>query len=190
MQPLTVVEGINEKDPKVFEWVFYAFFPQILNTVRKTTGGSVLSEDITTDVFVALWEHDKFFETLPAISQFLYRVAINKSVNDNKKRNTAERHAEGVKTHYLNIEEQNRENAETDDRFKRIMYEEVEKLPRVTKRAFKLYYIYGLKNDQIARKMSITKRTAETHKTNAHKFLKIEVKKNGRYFIFILSFIL
>ena len=135
MQPLEVVEGFNKipKDTKVWNWVYGTYFPQILNTVRKTTGGSPYSEDITTDVFVVLWQETGPLNTVPGILQFLNTIAIRKSLNENRKQDTAERHAEGVRRYYLNIEERNRENAEIDDHYNHLMYVDVEKLPRVSK---------------------------------------------------------
>ena len=56
---------------------------------------------------------------------------------------------EGVKEHFLNIEEQNRENAETEDHYNRVMYVAGEKLPRVHRYIFQLPYIDRLKNEQI-----------------------------------------
>ena len=192
MQPQVVVDGFNQnpKDTKIWNWVYKTYFPQILNTVRKTTGGSPYSEDITTDVFVVLWQEIGPFETVPGILEFLNTVAVRKSLNENRKQETADRHAEGVKTFYLNIEERNRENAEIDDHYNHVMYVDVEKLPRVRKRVFKLSYIERLTNEQIALKQGISKRTVETHMTHAYRFLRIEVKKSGGYFTFTLFFIL
>ena len=192
MQPLEVLEGFNKipKDTKVWNWVYGTYFPQILNTVRKTTGGSPYSEDITTDVFVVLWQETGPFITVPGILEFLNTVAVRKSLNENRKQDTAERHAEGVRRYYLNIEERNRENAEIDDHYNHLMYVDVEKLPRVRKLVFKLSYFEKLTNEQIALKQGISKRTVETHMTQAYRFLRIEVKKSGGYFTFTLFFVL
>jgi RNA polymerase sigma factor (sigma-70 family) len=190
MQPYTVVEGINRRDSKAQVWVYNTYFPAILNTVKKITHGSHESEDMTKDVFVILMGHPIPFESVPDISQFLNTTARNIAVNYNEKLDIRKRHADDLNKYYQDMEEQNRANAEVDDHFNQLMYVDAEKLPRVAKLVFKLSYIDGLKNEQIALKQGISKRTVETHKTHAYRFLRIEVKKNGRYFIFTLFFIL
>jgi RNA polymerase sigma-70 factor, ECF subfamily len=189
MQPDLVVDGINHKDNIVRQWVYDTYFPETLNVVKKITRGSPYSEDLTKEVFLVLMEQPGTFETLSQISQFLNTTARNLSTHHNTDRDVEKRHADGLYEHYMNIEDQNIKNAESDNYFKRLMCEEIEKLPRVARYVFKLSYLEGLKNGQIARKLGISKRTVETHKSYGYKFLRIEVKKSGRYFIFTLSFI-
>ena len=62
--------------------------------------------------------------------------------------------------------------------------------PVLAKLIFKLSYFEKLTNEQIALKQGISKRTVETHMTQAYRFLRIEVKKSGGYFTFTLFFVL
>jgi RNA polymerase sigma-70 factor (ECF subfamily) len=189
MQPFTVVEGINNRDATVQLWVYDAYFPATINTIKQITRGSIESEEMTRDVFAIFLAHPGPFESVPDISQFLNSTATKIALKYNKKQDIKERHAEGLSEHNQNLEERNRANAEIDNVFNQLMNEDVEKLPRVTRYVFKLSYIDGLSNEQIALKQGISIRTVETHKTNAYRFLRLEVKKNGRDFIFTLFFI-
>jgi RNA polymerase sigma-70 factor (ECF subfamily) len=190
MQPLTVVEGINNRDPEAQTWVYETFFTRILNTVKRITHGSPDSHDITSDVFVIIMTHTEPFESVPKIYEFAYSIAEKKSINHNKKQNKIENHAGSLINHFENIEEKNRKNAETDDQYNHMMYLASETLPRQCKQVFQLHYIYRLKNAQIAKKLGITKRTVETHMTKAYQILRIEVKKNGKRYIFSITLIL
>ena len=190
MQPSKVVEGINEKNPKAQLWVQETFFFRILNTVRKITHGSRESEDITRDVFISLWETPKHFKSVPRIYAFVYRIAVNESISHNKKREIERRHSENVNTYYLNLEEKNRKNAETDERFNYIMTKAIEVLPRQQKRVFLMAYVDRLSNKQIAKKLGSSVRTVETQKSDAYRTLKIEAMKDGRLYMFMLSFML
>ena len=190
MQPLTVVEGINNRDPEAQAWVYETFYTRILNTVKRITGGSPYSYDITSDVFVILITHEEPFESVPKIYEFAYITATNKSINHNKDRDKKKSHADDVKTHFQNIEEKNRENAEADDHFNHLMYLASEILPRQCKQVFQLSYIYRMKNAQIAEKLGSSKRTVETQKTRAYQLLRIEIRKNGKRYIFSITLIL
>jgi RNA polymerase sigma-70 factor (ECF subfamily) len=190
MQPLTVVEGINNRNPDAQTWVYETFFTRILNTVKKITHGSPDAYDITSDVFIILMTHDEPFETVPKIYEFAYSTAVKKSINHNKKQNIRQSHTEEVKNHFKNIEEQNRKNAESDDHFNHLMYLAEESLPRQCKQVFLLHYNDHLKNPQIAEKLGISKRTVETHMTKAYQILRIEFRKDGDRYIFSIMLIL
>ena len=190
MQPLTVVEGINAKDPKIQTWVYETFFPRILNQVKKITHGSSYADDITEDVFVVLLTHEKPFESYRKIYQFAYRTATNLSIDHNKDRDDVKNHEAGIIDHFKNIEEQNRENAEIEDQYNQVMYVAGETLPRQCKQVFQQHYIYRLKNEQIGKKFGISKRTVETHMTKGYQTLRIEVKKKGKLYIFSITLIL
>ena len=190
MQPLTVVEGINNRDPVAQKWVFETFHTRILNRVKRVTGGSPYADDITSEVFAILMRQTKPFESVPKIYQFAYATANNKSINHNNDQNKKKRHAADVINHIENIEEQNRENAEIDDHYNHLMYLANEILPRQCKQVFQLSYIYRMKNAQIAKKLGSSKRTVETQMTRAYQILRIEVRKKGKRYIFSITLIL
>jgi RNA polymerase sigma-70 factor (ECF subfamily) len=190
MQPLTVVEGINAKDPKVQTWVYETFFPRILNQVKKVTHGSLYSDDIAEDVFVVLLTHERPFESYRKIYQFAYRTATNMSIDHNNDRDDFKNNEAGIIEHFKNIEEQNRENAEIEDQYNQVMYVAGETLPRQCKQVFQHSYLYKLKNEQIGKKFGISKRTVETHMSKAYQVLRIEVRKDGERFIFSITLIL
>ena len=184
MQPRTVVDGINDKDPEIQKWVYETFFTRILTRVKKVTNDSAFSPDITKDVFVVLFTRDKPFKTFRKIYEFAYRTATNKSIDHNKERDDLKNHEVDIIYHYQNIEKRNRANAEAEDRFSHLMYLAQEKLPRQCKQVFLAYYLYKMTNDAIAKKYGITIRTVETHKTKAYQILRIEVRKDGDRYIF------
>jgi len=190
MQPLTVVEGINSRDPKVQTWVYETFYPRILNTVKKITHGSSYSDDIIADVFVVLLTQEKPFESYRKIYQFAYRTATNMSIDHNKDRNHIKTNEDGIIEHFRNIEEQDRRNAEIEDQYNQVMYMADEALPRQCKQVFHLHYIYRLKNEQIGKKLGISKRTVETHMTKAYHELRIKVTKKGKIYFFSITLIL
>jgi RNA polymerase sigma-70 factor (ECF subfamily) len=190
MQPYKVVEGINNRDRKTQTWVYEYFFTRILNTVKRITKDSPDSGDITRDVFAVLFKHSKPFETVRNIYQFAYRTATNKSIDHKNDHVDDKNHEADIIHHFRTIERKNRENAESDDRFTHLIYLAEQTLPRQCKLVFLLHYLCHLKNAQIAEKLGITKRTVETHMTNAYRVLRIEIKKDGNRYIFSIMLIL
>jgi RNA polymerase sigma-70 factor (ECF subfamily) len=190
MQPLKVVEGINGKDPTAQLWVQDAFFFRLLNTVKKFTHGSPESEDILMGVFICLWETSDTFKSVRGIYRFLYRIAERESLKHKKDREIEKRHSENLNTHFLNLEEKSRKNAEINDRFNYIMSKAIEVLPRRQKQVFLMAYRDLKSNEQIAKQLGSSIRTIETQKSHAYRTLKIEARKDGMFYMFMLSFVL
>jgi RNA polymerase sigma-70 factor (ECF subfamily) len=63
------------------------------------------------------------------------------------------------------------------------IYECIEGLPEQCKRIFRMNRIEGLKNEQIARQLNLSKRTVETQISKALKILR---KKLADYFLWII----
>jgi RNA polymerase sigma-70 factor (ECF subfamily) len=68
------------------------------------------------------------------------------------------------------------------------IYAEIEKLPEKRRQVFKLAYVEGLKNDEIAAQMNISVHTVKEHKGKALQFLRLRFSdKNIILFILMCS---
>ena len=68
------------------------------------------------------------------------------------------------------------------------IYSEIEKLPEKRRMVFKLAYLEGLKNDEIATQMNISIHTVKEHKGKALQFLRLRFSdKNIILFILLCS---
>jgi RNA polymerase sigma-70 factor, ECF subfamily len=190
MLPQKVVAGFNRREDPAIVWIYEAYFTRILNTVKKTTRGSSDAYDLTQDVFLALLEYPGQFTSTRKIYQYLYRAASFNSQDHLKHQEVVKNNAPHISNYYKDLPDQNRKNAEINDRFNHLMYLATEKLPRVSKQVFLLFYTKNQKNKQIAKTLGISEKTVETHKTYAYRMLKLEVKKSGNSYMFTLTLLL
>ncbi len=140
--------------------------------------GTDNAEDIVQDAFVELWERRKEIEVGEHISSLLYRFVYTKSINRLKhiavinKYSSAKIEVYNEKLKYFSPENidvwKNIENAELKEKIDSA----IDTLPPQSKSVFKLSYIYGLKNKEIAETLAISLRTVEAHLYQSRKLLK------------------
>lgn len=136
------------------------------------------AEDIVQDVFVELWERRDEIEVGNYISSFLYKSVYTKSINRLKhiavvnKYSSAKIEIYNEKLKYFSPENidvlRSIENRELKEKIEKA----IESLPPQSKSVFRLSYIYGLKNKEIAESLAISLRTVETHLYQSRKLLK------------------
>jgi RNA polymerase sigma-70 factor (family 1) len=130
------------------------------------------AEDIVTEVFVILWKKHADFSTIQNIRAFLYISTRNACINYLKKlqrysamRNglskfLSEDYSEFALNDMIRTEEMQQ------------VYEAIETLPSQCRRIFKMCYMEGLKNPEIAEKVNISVNTVKNHKVKALSLLR------------------
>lgn len=84
-----LIEGILNKQEKYFEELVNRFQPLVLNTCNSFLHNRTDAEDITQEVFIEAFLSLHKFKKESKLSTWLYRIAVNKSLNfirDNNKR--------------------------------------------------------------------------------------------------------
>lgn len=136
------------------------------------------AEDIVQDAFVELWERKEEVEAGDYISSFLYRSVYTKSINKLKhiavvnKYSTAKIEIYNEKLKYLSPENIDVLKYIENKELKEKIESAIDTLPPQSKSVFRLSYIYGLKNKEIAETLAISLRTVEAHLYQSRKLLK------------------
>ena len=168
-----VVAGLNRKEPRAREWVYKTYYPDVLRTIRVSTAGSPDAEDLVSDVFLRLYEHNGSFDSLRDIKQFLVTIAKNCSQDHLRHREVVKRRTPDIEKHYRNLGEVERDHDEISRLFDEMMEFAARELSRQCRQVITLFYTYGKRNHQIARQLGISEKTVEGHKTVAYKKLKL-----------------
>jgi RNA polymerase sigma-70 factor (ECF subfamily) len=181
---------LSARDKDAFEWVYKKHFASIYHFAKRFVTDEQSAEDITTEVFIKLWERIESFNSLAGIKSFLFTSTKNACINYNRSDKRADnRHKEFV---YLltNNNEADIEEQQIPGTVFQYIYDEIEKLPVQEKKVFKLAFIEGLSNDQIAEKMNINNQSVRNYKASALKTLRINLQ--GRdvfaYLVFLALF--
>jgi len=136
------------------------------------------AEDIVAESFIKLWRQRATFVEQRHIKAYLYLVTRNACLNHLKhlKRKTSS-HKELM---YL-------ENEGYDEVMNRIIHgevlkiisDEVEKLPDLARKIFKLTFVEGLKPDEIALQLSMPPQNVRNNKSRALELLRLSLAKKN-----------
>lgn len=163
------IEAISRGDGKAFESLFLHYFPRVKGFISGILQNEEEAEDISQDIFVSLWQNREKLTEIENLNAYLYRIA----------KNTVLRHIERflLFRDYQQLQTNNASFSSTDnDSIEEELYAKeleyliavaVEKMPPQRKLIYRMSRIEGISNDEIAKRLSISKRTVENHLTQA-----------------------
>ena len=162
--------SMNRK--KHFDTLFHAYYAKLFFYASGIVGNDGDAEDVVEEVFCDLWTHIDTMEMGDRIQAFLYRAVFTRSLNM-LKRNA--------------LRQERMENAE----MRRQIDAAINALPEKCRSVFRMRYIEGKNNAEIAQETGTSPRTVEAHIHNALKFLRKrlwsltlgrhDIRKNSRY---------
>jgi RNA polymerase sigma-70 factor (ECF subfamily) len=132
------------------------------------------AEDIVTEVFVVLWRKHGDFKTLQNIKAFLYISTRNACINYLKKLQRDSEMRSGLSKYLSDEYSEFALNEMIRMEEMQQVYEVIESLPCQCRRIFKLCYMEGVKNPEIAEKFNISVNTVKNHKVKALNLLRLK----------------
>jgi RNA polymerase sigma factor (sigma-70 family) len=179
-----VVAGLNRNDLKAREWVYHYYYDDVLHAARVASSGSPDVQDLVSETFLRLYDHSEPFDSIRSIQQFLFSTARNLALDRRKHQDVVDRRAGDVEKYYQDLEEAQINKDALYDAFDEMMEIAAKKLSPQCRQVIILCYTYGEKNADIGRRLGISEKTVEYHKTTAYKKLKLEMEKRNRgYFL-------
>ena len=164
----------------LYESLFREYYRPLVVFALKYVRDPDTAKEIVQDFFVRLYEKRLSVVIDASLKSYLYRSVYNSCINHIS-------HIEMRNRHLKNIAIQT-ENEFTDNQVSTIelqnrIYTCIEGLPDQCRRIFKMNRLEGLKNEQIAVALRISKRTVETQISKALKILR---RKLADYFTFVI----
>jgi RNA polymerase sigma-70 factor (ECF subfamily) len=80
-EDIELVRRISEGDLSAFEELVVRYKALVYNTCYRLLGDFHLAEDATQDVFLQIYKSAEFFRGESRISTWIYRIAVNRSLN-------------------------------------------------------------------------------------------------------------
>lgn len=169
-----IVSGLKKGDTRALHALHDLYYPALRNFAISLVDDGPAAEDIVAEVFVILWKKHEDFETIQNIKAFLYISSRNACINHIKKlqRDTVMKSA---LTNFLSIDyEEFALNEMIRAEVLQQIYEAIEALPSQCKKVFKMCYVEGLSNSEVAEHFSISVNTVKNHKVKALGLLRLK----------------
>jgi RNA polymerase sigma-70 factor, ECF subfamily len=190
---MQIIHGIAEKDLIVrlkdgdqtaFELLFHHYYSGMVVYASQFTADRNEAEEIVQDFFVRFWQKHQQIIPADSLKNYFFLSVKNSSLNYLKHKKIEARYLKELSDlsnqHlvydpdlYLATELQKKIN------------NTINLLPEKCREIFMMSRIQGMKNDEIAKELELSKRTIETQISNALKVLRVELKDYMGLLIFL-----
>jgi len=181
---MQAIHGIAEKelinrlkngDQTAFELLFHAYYPGLVVYSSQFTADRDEAEEIVQDFFVRCWQKHQFIQPSDTLKNYFFSSVKNRSLNFLKHKKIEESYMKQLSElseNHLVYEPDLYVASDLQEKIKNSM----NLLPQRCREIFMMSRIRGLKNEEIANELKLSKRTVETQISNALKLLRIELK--------------
>jgi len=170
-----LIKGLKTRNKVVFDFIFHYYYSGLCAYCEKITGKQDVAEDIVQELFVTLWIKCGQIQIVSSLKNYLFTSVKNRSLDYLKH--------EQRKTRKLSRFAQEKEPPENlsslwfaEAELQVVVEKSLEKLPPRCREIFELSRFEGLKNQEIADKLGLSKRTVELQVSNALKKLRTDLK--------------
>lgn len=168
---------------KTFDQLFKKTYSKLFFYARGIVGDDNDAEDVVEEVFCELWQRIDDIEIGAHIEGFLYRAVYTRALNLLKRRGASAARTtllDEINTRRMETLASDAANPhdrlENEDLRKRLETA-IDSLPAKCAKVFRMSYIEGMKNDEIAKDFGISVRTVEAHMYHALRCLRENLGK-------------
>jgi RNA polymerase sigma-70 factor (ECF subfamily) len=174
-----LVSQFNRGNSRAYNAIYNLYAPSIYYFAKRFVGDRSVAEDIAADSFIKLYRLHTNFSSLPNIQAFLRITTRNACLNYLRDLKLKDQRKQDL----LYILSQDQEKGFPEDQYQaelmQRIYAEIEKLPKKCRQVFKLAYMDGLGNEEIANLLNITYQTVKNQKVRALKILRLALLHKG-----------
>ena len=179
------IQAIANNNEQALKLLYQRYADKVYNTVISYLKNAEDAEEVLQDVFITIFDSAGKFNFNSSVSTWVYRIAVNKSLDFLRKKNAAKRKGiftsiyvkaakeatlEPVDFDHPGIKLEHKEDA-------RLLFKALEVIPERQKTVFILTQIEGLPQSEVAAIMKTTIKSVESLLGRAKRSLKKELKK-------------
>lgn len=153
-----LLQSIATGDNEAFKTLFEMFFPKVKVFLVKFLKDDQAAEDIAQDIFVKIWSLGPSLPEIRSFNTYMYRMTKNAAINYLRDRKLSVEITDLMILDDRDIEQEYYRKEK--ELLIRLM---VEQMPPQRKKIFTMSRYQGLSNDEIAKKLGISKHTVENN---------------------------
>lgn len=175
MDDLFLKKGLNEQNKIVFDFLFQYYYSGLCAYAETIVREEEVAEDIVQELFVKIWINSKKISVNGSLKSYLFTAVRNRCFDFLKHQNVKSRSAR-LNHGIGDVDESTPENWLVESELRDIIENSITKLAPRCREIFMMSRFDGLKNQEIADKLGLSKRTVELQITNALKALRKDLK--------------
>lgn len=166
-----LLKRIAEGDDKSFSYLFHAHWDHIYSVAYSITKSSTLAEDLVQDIFSKIWTSRKKLIAIERFDDYLFIIARNTIYTALRRQSRSDSFVREL----MRIGQAAGQTPEEELSAKQshaLIQEAIRQLSPQQQSVYRLSREEGLKYDQIAEKLGISKNTVRIHMIKALEFLR------------------
>ncbi|MFB6454413.1 RNA polymerase sigma-70 factor [Chitinophaga sp. Hz27] len=186
---LDLMPAFQQGAAESFNTFFKEYYKPLCFFADQLLGSMPDAEDIVKDSFVKLWNKRSDFDHPRSIKSFLYTTTRNACLNHLRHQKVHDHFQQEM----IYLDDKKGEDLILQRMIQseliQSIYREIEKLPEKRQQVFRMIFLEGLKNDEIAEKLGISVFTVKEHKAKALAQLRLRFNDTqlGLFLILVSS---
>tara|TARA_R110002050_G_scaffold112951_1_gene227418 strand:+ start:7873 stop:8451 length:579 start_codon:yes stop_codon:yes gene_type:complete len=180
-----LIHKIINDDRVAFDILFKKYYKPLVYYVKSFSQDTYVSEDIVQQVFMYLWMNRNDLKINKSVKGYLYWVSHTKYIDLYRKTKRREHLLDDFKEKAL------RDSITEDKELLNIRIKKlkqlIDDLPPTCKTVLELNKLHGLKYNEIAKRLNISKKTVESHMSKAFKKIRKGFDNDKLIMFFIYS---
>lgn len=173
---------IKNRNRKVFEALFYEYYPHLIRYAEGFVFDKQACEDIVQNLFIYFWENTQYIEITHSLKSYFYQSVKNRCLNYIRDIQVLDKHKILYIEALLNEDDS---PGWVDLEILSKIQEAIAQLPAQMGELFKQKYLYGRKLQEIAEINNISENTVKTQLQRAkEKMRKMLLKSTSLKFFF------
>jgi RNA polymerase sigma-70 factor, ECF subfamily len=170
-----LIKGLLTRNKVVFDFIFHYYYSGLCAYCERITKNQQVAEDIVQDLFLTLWIKHEQIHITSSLKNYLFTSVKNRSL-DYIKREQRKSQKLGNYSEKQELPKNLSSLWFAEAELQAIIEKSLEKLPPRCREVFELSRFQELKNQEIADKLGLSKRTVELQVCNALKQLRYDLK--------------
>lgn len=165
---------IQGDDFAAFDELYYRYAQRLISYIHSKLGDLEESKDVVQEIFVAIWVDRKNLLHVNSISNYLYKIALNKSLNIFRKDKVKALYIKSFSS-FLASNPVSASDTDIECEREKALGAALISLPEKMRAIFELRYFEGLSNEQVAQRLNISHHTVATQMKRALKSIRKQI---------------
>ncbi|WP_456076503.1 RNA polymerase sigma-70 factor [Hoylesella timonensis] len=172
----------------VYDALFRQMYAKLFFYAKGLVGSEDDAQDVVEDVFTDLWQRRDDIEFGDQISSFLYRAVYTRSINLLKRRKISSGYIQQLDDISCKLLETLQSNLKNpvhtleNNELGSMLNDAIDELPIRCREVFRMSYLQGLHNNDIAELTGTSVRTVEAHMYRALKYLRQKLSNISNFY--------